>query len=121
MRAICILGSILLSAANLSADEKDKEDLKAAVVGKWVSRDDEQLPLEFFKDGTAKVGFIKRDGKWLIGDGTWTISEKGRVECDATHGGVRFGQWWNLKDGELIGPRGPKPIVTWVKVKEKEK
>src|SRR5262249_34826366 len=102
-------------------DDKEKDDLKSAVVGKWVSRDEELPPLEFFKDGTAKVGFIKRDGKWLIADGTWTISEKGRVECDATHGGVRLKEWWNLKDGERVGGRGPRPMVKWGKVKEKGK
>jgi hypothetical protein len=36
--------------------------MTAAVAGKWVSDDDEKIPLEFLKDGTAKVGFFKEKG-----------------------------------------------------------
>src|SRR6266478_2300237 len=39
---------------------------------KWVSDDDEKIPLEFLKDGTAKVGFFKEKGAWVIATGTYS-------------------------------------------------
>jgi uncharacterized protein (TIGR03066 family) len=100
-------------------DPKAVEKMTAAVVGKWVSDDERKIPLEFSKDGTAKVGFIKENDKWLIAEGTFTVSGNGIVKSKTTHGGSMLYSSWTLKDGALIGSHGPRPMVKWVKVKEK--
>jgi hypothetical protein len=97
-------------------DPKAGEAVKAAVVGKWVSDDDQKNPLEFLPDGTAKVGFIVEKGAWLIATGTYTVSDQGTVEAKTTHEGSTLFQSWTLKDGVLLGSRGPNPMVRWVKV-----
>jgi hypothetical protein len=89
-----------------------------AVVGKWVSDDDEKVPLEFLRDGTAKVGFVKEKGEWLIATGRFTVTDKGTVICSVHHKGSTLLGSWTVKDGTLIGSRGPKPQVRWVKIKE---
>lgn len=91
---------------------------KAAVVGKWVSDDDQKIPLEFLKDGTARVGFIKEDGKWVLAVGPYTVSDKGAVKCKATYEGSTLFQTWHMKEAALVGSHGPRPMVRWVKVKE---
>jgi uncharacterized protein (TIGR03066 family) len=98
-----------------------REGPKSAVVGQWASDDAERIPLEFRKDGTARIGFIKKKGKWLIATGKYTVSDKGRVECEARCEGVTLREFWTLKDGVLVGARGPNPMVKWVKVKQGKK
>lgn len=102
-------------------DPKAVEKMTAAVVGKWVSDDDHKIPLEFGKNGTAKVGFIVEDGKWLIAEGTFTVSGKGVVKSKTMSGGSMLYSSWTLKDDTLIGSHGPRPMVKWVKVKEEKK
>ncbi len=103
------------------------DDLKATVVGKWESAGDTanfaKIPLEFLADGTAKVGVIKENGVWVIAEGKYTVSKEGRVDFEGKFGeSGTLGQHWTLKDNVLVGPRGPNPMVNWVKVKEnKEK
>ena len=99
-------------------DPKAGAATTAAVVGKWVSDDDERIPLEFLKDGTAKVGFFKEKGDWVIATGTYTISDKGSVKCQVRYEGSTLFQTWEVKDGALVGSRGPRPVVRWLKVKE---
>jgi uncharacterized protein (TIGR03066 family) len=99
-------------------DAKAVAAIKAVVVGKWVSDDNERIPLEFLKDGTARVGFFKENGKWVLATGTYTVSERGSVKCEARYEGSTLFQAWNVKDGALIGSHGPRPVVRWVKVKE---
>jgi uncharacterized protein (TIGR03066 family) len=99
-------------------EPKAEAAAKAVVVGKWVSDDDEKNPLEFLKDGTAKVGFIKEKGQWLIATGTYTVSDRGSVKCEVQYEGSTLFEAWQLKDGNLVGSRGPRPVVRWVKVKE---
>jgi uncharacterized protein (TIGR03066 family) len=102
-------------------DEKAKDDPKAAVVGKWESQGEDRKPLEFFEDGTAKIGFVKKDGKWLIAEGTYTVSDAGRVAFKGGHDGVTLGLYWTLKDGVLVSPGPPMPMLRFVKVKEEKK
>ena len=92
--------------------------MRAVVVGKWLSDDDEKNPLEFLKDGTAKVGFFKEKGDWVIATGTYTISDKGSVKCQVRYEGSTLFATWEVKDGALVGSRGPRPVVRWLKVKE---
>jgi hypothetical protein len=99
-------------------DPKAGAAMTAVVAGKWVSDDDEKIPLEFLKDGTAKVGFFKEKGAWVIATGTYTVSDKGSVKCEVRYEGSTLFQAWNLKDGALVGSHGPSPMVRWVKVKE---
>ena len=120
MRAMIVI-CLTLGTFSLRAAAQEKADPKTAVIGKWLSDDEDRLPLEFFKDGTAKIGFIREKGKWLIATGKYTVSDKGRVECDGTYKDTTFKSWWNLKDGVLVGPSGPNPMVRWVKVKKDEK
>jgi uncharacterized protein (TIGR03066 family) len=98
-------------------DPKAEAAMKAVVVGKWVSDDKERIPLEFRKDGTAKVGFFKEKGKWVIATGTYTVSDQGSVKCEVRYEGSTLFQAWNMKDGTLVGSHGPRPVVRWVKVK----
>jgi uncharacterized protein (TIGR03066 family) len=99
-------------------DLKAEAAMKAVVVGKWVSDDDDKSPLEFLKDGTAKVPFFKEKGQWVMGTGTYTVSAKGAVKCVVKHEGSTLFQAWEIKDGRIVGSRGPKPVVRWIKVKE---
>jgi uncharacterized protein (TIGR03066 family) len=99
-------------------DPKAGAAMKAVVVGKWVSDDNERIPLEFLKDGTAKVGFFKEKGEWVIATGTYTVSDQGSVKCEVRYEGSTLFQSWNMKDGVLVGSHGPRPVVRWMKVKE---
>src|SRR5262245_55914530 len=99
-------------------DPKAVEQMRAALAGKWVSDDDQKVPLEFLKDGTAKVGFIKEDNKWIIAEGTFTISARGVVKSKTMNGGSTLFSSWTLKDGVLVGSHGPRPMVKWVKAKQ---
>jgi uncharacterized protein (TIGR03066 family) len=99
-------------------DPKAGAATTAAVVGKWVSDDDERIPLEFLKDGTAKVGFFKEKGAWVIATGTYSVSDQGAVKCEVRYEGSTLFQAWQVRDGALVGSHGPRPVVRWVKVKE---
>jgi uncharacterized protein (TIGR03066 family) len=99
-------------------DPKAGAAIKAVVVGKWVSDDNERIPLQFLKDGTAKVGFFKEKGEWVMATGTYTVSDQGSVKCEVRYEGSTLFQAWNMKDGALVGSHGPRPVVRWMKVKE---
>jgi uncharacterized protein (TIGR03066 family) len=102
-------------------DAKAAAAHKAALIGKWVSDDDEKIPLEFLDDGTAKVGFYKEDGAWVIAKGIYTVSGDGSIRAEVKHEGSMLSQAWTLKDKALLGPHGPRAEVRWVKVKVKVK
>jgi uncharacterized protein (TIGR03066 family) len=106
---------------DLAPSKASLEKMTARVVGKWVSEDNQKLPLEFLKDGTAKVGFIKENGVWLIATGTFTVSGNGTIRSRTVYQGSTLTQSWRLKDGALVGSSGPRPIVKWVKVEEQRK
>jgi hypothetical protein len=101
---------------------KDANELKAALLGRWISRDDEKVPLEFLKDGSVKIGFIKEKDVWLIATGPYsveiTVPGKRSVKCIASYQGSTLHQSWTLKDGDLIGSHGPNPVVHWVRAKD---
>ncbi len=97
------------------------EKLTAAVVGKWTSDSDQKQPLEFLKDGTAKIGFIKDNGNWLLATGTFSVTGNGTVRCKVTYQGSTLTQSWMLKDGALVGSQGPRPVVKWVKADDRKK
>lgn len=97
-------------------DSKEIEKLKAAVVGKWISEDGRKNPLEFGKDGAAKVGFIEEDGKWVFAVGTYYITDQGKLGSQTEYKGSMLTQTWTWKDGLLHGSLGPDPNVTWKKV-----
>jgi uncharacterized protein (TIGR03066 family) len=101
-------------------DPKVVAALKAVMVGKWMSDDDERIPLEFLKDGTAKVGFFKENGKWVIAVGTYTVTGQDSVKCEVRHEGSTLFQAWDVKNGVLVGSHGPRRVVRWVKLKEGE-
>jgi uncharacterized protein (TIGR03066 family) len=126
MRVVLLLVACV-ACGDLFAGIAAAEDLKTSVVGKWESAGDtanpSKIPLEFCADGTAKVGVVKENGVWVIAEGKYTVSKEGRVDFEGKFGeSGTLGQHWTLKDGVLVGPRGPNPMVNWVKVKEdKEK
>lgn len=99
----------------LKEDPKAVEKMMAAVAGKWVSDDARKIPLEFGKDGSARVGFIQQDGKWLIAVGTFTVSASGVVKSRTEYQGSTLSNTWTLKDGSLHGSFGPASQVKWVK------
>jgi uncharacterized protein (TIGR03066 family) len=109
--------SVLEELKIVKDDPKGAEEMKKLLVGKWISDDDQKVPLEFLKDGSAKVGFIVEEGKWLIAEGTFTVSGKGLVKSKTMHAGSTLFSSWTLKDGVLVGSHGPKPMVKWVKAK----
>jgi uncharacterized protein (TIGR03066 family) len=102
-------------------DAKAVAARKAVLVGKWVSDDDEKIPLEFLDDGTAKVGFYKEKDAWVIAKGTYTVSGDGSVRADVRYEGSTLSASWTLKDKSLLGSHGPRADVRWVKVKDEEK
>ena len=105
----------------VKGDPKAVEQLTAAVIGKWISDDARKIPLEFGKDGSAKVGFIQQDDKWLIAEGKFTVSGSGVVRSRTTYEGSTLTNTWTLKEGSLFGSFGPTSQVKWVKQKEEKK
>lgn len=122
-----IVVAVLMFGAWAVADEPKKaedpkkvEEIKKALVGKWQSDDTDKSPLEIKADGTLKYAWFKRDGKWVITDGTYTVSAEGELKYTTTLEGATLRGWFRYKDGVLTSPRGPAPLVTWSKVEEKK-
>jgi uncharacterized protein (TIGR03066 family) len=87
------------------------------VIGRWVSQDAAKEPLVFGKDGKFECGFVKKEGKWLMAVGKYTIAADGKIKAEAEHGGVKLGLHMTLKDGVIYMPRGPNPRVAYKKEK----
>lgn len=98
-------------------DAKTQAAIKAVVVGKWLSDDNEKIPLEFLADGSASVAFFKENGAWVLARGTFTIVNKETIRSQASYQGSTLTQSWQVKDGTLLGSHGPRREVRWVKSK----
>jgi hypothetical protein len=97
------------------------EDPRALIVARWLSDDAEKRPAEFLKDGTVKIGYGKRDGKWLVAAGRYAVSPRGLVEGKVKwEGGSLRLSWVLTEDGCLVSPRGGDLAVRWVRAKEDE-
>jgi len=118
MVARVVAGVVLLVfGVGAGADEPKKgEDVKAAVVGKWETDDKDKVPLEILADGTIKVPFVQKGGKWVMAEGTYTVSDAGEIRYRATSGEATLGGWYQYKDGGLVSAMGPKLRVNWKKV-----
>lgn len=88
---------------------------REALVGTWESQDGTRNPLHFHADGSVQVGFIKKDGKWVMSAGQFTI-ESGRVVTRTSHKGARLALSFQFSRGVLYAPHGPSPRVVWRKV-----
>ena len=107
-----------------AADEPKKADaLKKELVGKWETANKDKIPVEFGADGSIKVGFVPKDGTWVMAEGTYTVNDAGEVKYRAVSGGATLGGWYRYKDGVLTNARGsgPNPIVEWKKLPEEKK
>jgi uncharacterized protein (TIGR03066 family) len=91
------------------------------VVGRWLSQDKDEEPLVFEKGGAFKCGFIKEKGEWVMASGAYVLTADGKIATRAEYKGSTITQTFTLKDGVLIGPRGPNPKVEWKKEKSGEK
>ena len=113
-----VAGVVLLTfGVAAGADEPKKgEDVKAAVVGKWETDDKDKVPLEIYADGTIKVPRYTQGGKWVLVDGTYTVSDKGEIRYRAQTGEITLGGWYQYQDGGLVSAMGPKLRVNWKKV-----
>ena len=118
-RGLCALAALALGAWVAADEPKRADEIKKALVGKWVC-DADKAPLEFKADGTIKYPWFNGKGGWDITDGTYTVSADGEVKYTTTNGGAKLSGWFRYKDGALTSPRGPKPIATWSKVEEKK-
>jgi hypothetical protein len=87
------------------------------VIGRWVSQDADKEPLVFGKGGQFECGLIKKDGKWVMAVGTYTVAGDGTIKATATHGGMKLGMQMKYKDGVITMPRGPKLRVEYRKEK----
>jgi uncharacterized protein (TIGR03066 family) len=87
------------------------------VVGRWVSQDADKEPMVFAKDGKFECGFIRKEGKWVMAVGTYSVAADGTIQATATHGGAKLGMRMKLKDGVITRPRGPKLRVEYKKEK----
>ena len=88
-----------------------------AVIGRWVSQDADKEPLVFAKDGKFECGFFRKEGKWVMAVGTYSIDAGGKIRATATHGGARLTMQMLLKDGVIAMPRGPKLRVAYKREK----
>lgn len=121
MHTRVVVGVVLLAVGAARAEEPGKiEDVKRAVVGKWVSTDKDRIPLEVYPDGTIKIPTYTPGGKWVLVAGTYTVDAKGEIRYRAQNGGVTLGGWYKLKDGMLTSAKGPRLIVTWKKVADEK-
>lgn len=84
-------------------------------VGTWYSQDKDRSPLIFEKDGTAKVGFLWRDGKGEWMTGRYAVSDQGLIVVAAKKEGVRSMEFFRVENDKLVGARGPAPRVLWEK------
>jgi uncharacterized protein (TIGR03066 family) len=118
-----LIAAAVLFACGLwaGADEPKAEDVKKAVVGKWETADKDKVPLEINADGTIKVPFFMKDGKWVMAEGTYMVdATKSELRYKAAHGGATLGGWYQYKDGNLVTAMGPKNRVTLRRVEEKK-
>src|SRR5690242_15714946 len=83
----------------------DAEDPLTQVVGKWVSQDQDNQPINFAKDGAFNYGFLKKKGDWVMATGTYTISAAGEIKAGVKYGNVNLGPHFTLKDGVIHGSR----------------
>jgi uncharacterized protein (TIGR03066 family) len=122
MRALLFTAivSAFVAGSSRADDDKAVEDLKKALVGKWVPDKKDVGPVEFTADGKIKQPFVQKEGAWVFAEGTYTIDAKGEVKLEAKSGGVTLGGWYKLKDGVLTTARGPYPLVTFKKEEEKK-
>ncbi|MEO1972618.1 MAG: hypothetical protein ABGX07_13735 [Pirellulaceae bacterium] len=89
-------------------------------VGTWLSQDADSEPLIFEKDGSFKCGFLWSRGEGVYSTGKYAISENGLIVAVTKHKGGRLGLFYNLRDGTIVGSRGPTPLVEWKKTKSAE-
>jgi hypothetical protein len=84
------------------------------LVGRWESQDGAHMPILFAADGTVELGFLRKDGQWLMSKGTYQIQDDQVVTTQ--HDGETFGRSFNFARGVLYAPRGPSPQVVWRRV-----
>jgi uncharacterized protein (TIGR03066 family) len=99
--------------------EQRPEELKEALVGKWVSDDGDQIPVEFGADGSFRLALYKRgsaDWKWQMAEGTYVVSDDGTVKYQAKRGGLAVKGQFTIKDGALIHPTGANYQTRWKKL-----
>lgn len=84
------------------------------LVGRWESQDSDPLPVLFRDDGTVELGFVRKNGEWLMAQGTWQIQGQ-RVDTKTQCQGVSLGQSFRFARGVLYAPRGPSPQIVWRK------
>lgn len=90
--------------------------VKDAVVGRWVSDDADRIPVEFGADGSIRLALCQLDCKWQMAEGTYVVSDDGRVKYTAKLGGLVVRGQFTMKNGVLIGPSGSSPAARWKKV-----
>ena len=98
-------------------------ELKEALVGKWVSDDADKIPVEFGADGSFRLAVSKSIGssypggwKWETAEGTYAVSDEGKVRYQAKLGRLAVKGHFTMKDGVLIGPLGLNAAARWKKV-----
>jgi hypothetical protein len=95
------------------------EELKEALVGKWVSDDADKIPVEFGADGSFRLALYKcgsADWKWQMAEGIYVVSDDGRVKYEAKLGGLAVKGQFTMKDGTLIHPTGANYQTRWKKL-----
>lgn len=95
------------------------QEWKEALVGKWVSDDADNIPVEFGANGSFKLALYKcgsADWKWQMAQGTYVVSEDGRVKYQAQLGGLAVKGQFTMKDGALTHPRGATYQTKWKQV-----
>src|SRR6476646_2571715 len=92
----CAATLVLVAASPNFAAEPEEE-----VLGKWVSSDGKGPPMEFQKGGKFKFGWTKDKGDWEMADGTYKISKEGKIEANASSGGVSLKMEFKLDKGEI--------------------
>ena len=109
--------SVLLAVmATGLAKAEDQGDPAQRLLGKWVSQDNERLPLAFDADGTIHYGWRQPGGGFVVVKGTYTLANNGRVEAVVQNQGAKLTTWFNFKGDELQKPEGPKSKI-WRKEK----